>query len=119
MKNDNTVTVEIDLEDDVLLKLALEAHKRNITLNDLCVEILQAYIDGKCKIETDEQRETRELEEKMAKATCDIVLDGVTQETLSKFGRVFTEWNLSYLGKKTCRELIQRGFDDADIIDPP
>ena len=118
MKNNNMVTVEIDLDDDVLLKLALEAHRRNLTLNDLCIEILQNYVDGKLKIETDEQRETRELEEKMAKASCNIVLNGVTQETLSEFGQVFTEWNLSYLGEKTCRELIQRGFDDADIIDP-
>jgi len=37
-------TIEIDLPNDVLLTLALLAHERDITLNQLFIEILTNYI---------------------------------------------------------------------------
>ena len=43
------VDVEVDLDDDVILALSLEAHKRNIKLNDLMVEILRDAMDNEEK----------------------------------------------------------------------
>lgn len=43
--NDNRVEVELDLEEDVILRLALEAHKRDITLNKMVEILLQELID--------------------------------------------------------------------------
>lgn len=37
-------TITVDLPNDVLLRLSLQAHSRGITLNDLIVEILEDYI---------------------------------------------------------------------------
>ena len=45
MTNDNRVDVELDLEEDVILQLALEAHKRDITLNKMVEILLQEAID--------------------------------------------------------------------------
>lgn len=45
MTNDNRVEVELDLEEDVILRLALEAHKRDITLNKMVEILLQEVID--------------------------------------------------------------------------
>jgi len=36
--------VEVELDDQILLELALEAHRRDITLNALCNDILQKHI---------------------------------------------------------------------------
>ena len=44
-QNDNRVDVELDLEEDVILHLALEAHKRDITLNKMVEILLQEVID--------------------------------------------------------------------------
>jgi hypothetical protein len=41
---DKRVQVPIDLEDDVMLQLCMEAHKRDITLNKMVEEILQTLI---------------------------------------------------------------------------
>jgi len=37
------VSVEVELSDSVILQLALIAHKRDITLNQLCNDILREY----------------------------------------------------------------------------
>jgi predicted HicB family RNase H-like nuclease len=42
---DGRVSVDIDIDDDVILQLALEAHKRDITLNKMVEIILQEVID--------------------------------------------------------------------------
>ena len=44
------VTVELDLPNDVLLGLAMMAHEQDITLNELCNNILREIVetDGKC-----------------------------------------------------------------------
>lgn len=44
--SDNRVEVELDLEEDVILQLALEAHKRDITLNKMVEILLQEVIDN-------------------------------------------------------------------------
>lgn len=42
---DSRVQVPIDLEDSVMLRLCMEAHKRDITLNEFVTELLQEVID--------------------------------------------------------------------------
>jgi len=42
---DNRVDVEVDLDNFTILQLALEAHKRDITLNKMVEIILQEVID--------------------------------------------------------------------------
>ena len=42
---DTRVLMEVDLDDETLLKLAVEAHKRDITINKYIEEVLQAFID--------------------------------------------------------------------------
>ena len=44
---DNRVQVPIDLDDDMMLKLCLEAHKRDITLNKMVEQILEMAIANK------------------------------------------------------------------------
>ncbi len=44
-KSAGYVDVEIDLDDEVLLRLALEAHKRNITLNKFVNDILKEILE--------------------------------------------------------------------------
>ena len=44
-KEDNFVEVEIELDDDVLLKLAMLAHDLDITFNQLCNDILKSKIE--------------------------------------------------------------------------
>ena len=46
MPFDERVKVPLDLHDQEFLQLALEAHKRDITLNKMVEVILQTYIDG-------------------------------------------------------------------------
>ena len=43
---DTRIQIPIDLDDDVLLHLAIEAHKRDITLNNMIEIILQGVIDN-------------------------------------------------------------------------
>lgn len=38
-------TIEVDIDKETLFKLMLMAHDRDITLNDLCNEILLEYIN--------------------------------------------------------------------------
>lgn len=42
---DKRIQVPIELDDDVMLQLCMEAHKRDITLNQMVEEILRAVID--------------------------------------------------------------------------
>ncbi len=44
-KKEMVIDVDVDLPDKVILELALMAHKRDITLNELCIEILEERID--------------------------------------------------------------------------
>ena len=39
------VDVEVILQDDVLFELAMAAHKKDITLNELCRNIIQEELD--------------------------------------------------------------------------
>ena len=45
MTTDNRVTIKIDLEQDVLYQLMLQAHEQDITLNQLVERILREFID--------------------------------------------------------------------------
>jgi len=45
MENDNRVEVEINLDEHEIYQLAMEAHKRDITLNKMVEIILQEVID--------------------------------------------------------------------------
>jgi hypothetical protein len=42
---DERIVVPLDLEDDLILHLAMEAHKRDITLNKMVEVVLQEAID--------------------------------------------------------------------------
>ena len=43
--HDKRIQVPIDLEDDVMLQLCMEAHKRDITLNQMVEKVLREVID--------------------------------------------------------------------------
>ena len=43
--HDKRIQVPIELEDDVMLKLCMEAHKRDITLNQMVEKVLREVID--------------------------------------------------------------------------
>jgi hypothetical protein len=106
--SENMVKVEIDLPDDIIVQLALEANEQDITLNELINNILREYVDreiGKHNIQL-----TADVEV----ATAEIIRDGVTTETLAKFGYAFSRWNHEYVGDITASEMIQNGFDIAD-----
>ena len=48
--------VEFELDNKVILKLALLAHEKNITLNDLIVDVLKQGIkDGEYRFEHDKR----------------------------------------------------------------
>lgn len=47
MKKSKFVMVDLELDDDILLKLCLEAHKRDLTLNQFCNLILRLFMDKK------------------------------------------------------------------------
>ena len=43
--NDGRVTVELDLENDLLFELMLEAHRQDTTLNKLIEKILREFVE--------------------------------------------------------------------------
>lgn len=43
-KNESTEEVEVELKDHQIVELALMAHEKNITLNELISRILKEYI---------------------------------------------------------------------------
>jgi predicted HicB family RNase H-like nuclease len=45
MTQDNRVTIELDLDQDLLYQLMLKAHEHDITLNQLIEKILREYLD--------------------------------------------------------------------------
>lgn len=45
MEKDNRVEIELDLDEHEIYQLAMEAHKRDITLNKMIEIILQEAID--------------------------------------------------------------------------
>ena len=45
MTQDNRVTIELDLDEDLLYQLMLRAHEHDITLNQMIEKILREYLD--------------------------------------------------------------------------
>jgi predicted HicB family RNase H-like nuclease len=45
MTQDNRVTIEIDLDEDLLYQIMLKAHEHDITLNQMIERILREYLD--------------------------------------------------------------------------
>lgn len=45
MTQDNRVTIEIDLDEDLLYQLMLKAHEHDITLNQMIEKILREYLE--------------------------------------------------------------------------
>ena len=43
---DTMVSIKLDLPDDIVFKLMLQAHEENITFNELVVRIIREYIDN-------------------------------------------------------------------------
>ena len=50
MTQDNRVTIEIDLDEDLLYQLMLKAHEHDITLNHMIEKILQEYLDRETSV---------------------------------------------------------------------
>ena len=45
MTQDNRVTIELDLDQDLLYQLMLKAHEHDITLNQMIEKNLREYLD--------------------------------------------------------------------------
>jgi predicted HicB family RNase H-like nuclease len=50
MTLDNRVTIEIDLDEDLLYQLMLKAHEHDITLNQMIERILREYLDRETSV---------------------------------------------------------------------
>ena len=50
MTEDNRVTIEIDLDEDLLYQLMLKAHEHDITLNQMIEKILREYLDRETSV---------------------------------------------------------------------
>jgi predicted HicB family RNase H-like nuclease len=50
MTPDNRVTIEIDLDEDLLYQLMLKAHEHDITLNQMIEKILREYLDRETSV---------------------------------------------------------------------
>ena len=50
MTEDNRVTIELDLDEDLLYQLMLKAHEHDITLNQMIEKILREYLDKETSI---------------------------------------------------------------------
>jgi len=50
MTEDNRVTIEIDLDEDLLYQLMLKAHEHDITLNQMIEKILREYLDKETSV---------------------------------------------------------------------
>ena len=50
MTEDNRVTIEIDLDEDLLYQLMLRAHEHDITLNQMIEKILREYMDKETSV---------------------------------------------------------------------
>ena len=56
MKNSKKMDVEIDLPERDILKLALLAHEKDVTLNTICIDILKQGIEnGEYRFEHDKR----------------------------------------------------------------
>jgi len=52
---EQTVEITLELEQDLFITLAVEAHKRNMKFNDLVIEILKEYMN---KVSSEEEQKT-------------------------------------------------------------
>ena len=52
---EQTVEITLELEQDLFVTLAVEAHKRNMKFNDLVIEILKEYMN---KVSSEEEQKT-------------------------------------------------------------
>ena len=50
MTQDNRVTIELDLDEDLLYQLMLRAHEHDITLNQMIEKILREYLDRETSV---------------------------------------------------------------------
>ena len=50
MTQDNRVTIELDLDEDLLYQLMLRAHEHDITLNQMIEKILREYLDKETSV---------------------------------------------------------------------
>ena len=106
---ENYETIEIDIPDDVFMELAKAAHEKNITLNELCCQILREYVEGHRELE----QEPEEVE--LREATSSGVSDGITVETMHRYAKAYGDWfENGGCNGKTVTEIIQDGFDLAE-----
>ena len=60
MTTDNRVTVQVDIEDDILFKLMLMAHEQDITHNQLVENILREFIERESAKQKEQESSTKE-----------------------------------------------------------
>jgi len=119
MNEENLVDIVINIDDNLFLELAKQAHDLKITLNEHVINILEKYIGANGELpESQEISEQNKLCSVLSSATKDIVLRKITEKTLAGFGYAFSNWNSNYHGDLTVTEIIGKGFDAADNDEP-
>lgn len=106
VQTDGQVEVQVDLDQDLFNEIALEAHKQNITVNQLVNDILREYIDRQIEIQ-----ETKETEDALVDAVMNILNVGITTESLKEYGYAFDKWNNTAVSGTTIDELHAEAFD--------
>ena len=66
-KHTDHETVEVDLKDDQILQLALDAHKSNITLNQHINNIIKDFLDKEEEVQPKQQLLTEKKNDKVQK----------------------------------------------------
>jgi hypothetical protein len=103
--------ITIELPNDILLKLALAAHEKGITMNELVSDILYEYIDDKMEHSVD----SREIA--LKESVCSMILHGITVDTIRNYTKTYIDWFENGESDNTLSNIIQDGFDLAtDIV---
>lgn len=102
---------EIELDDDLFFEASKLAHEKNITFNELVTNALEEYIENHPK-----QNDYKDnfLIRELKDATKNVVENGVTQDTMIRYGNAYSAWFNECGNEKPSRHIIQDGFDDVD-----
>lgn len=90
---EKTQEIEVDIEDATFLSIAKMAHERDITINDMMVEILKEQLEkeeSKTEEERAEERKHQQLQKEPDDRLMDLALEK-TREELHKHGALCSE----------------------------
>ena len=82
--------VDVDLPDDVLLKLAMDAHKQNITLNEHVVNLMRAEIE---RVETQEHLSTLDEARKVLGINTEKKWGEVLEEATQRINKEYRDFH--------------------------